>query len=490
MARQVLQIPDVPATLLQAATAAALYAPVGHNHASLYAPLVHNHDATYLPLAGGTLTGTLLVNAGLRVTGTVSGYAGGEVLLGADGADGVNAVSTNRTGAPIMFFDHRGTGNTGSWGWRNGAGGANTRMTLSGAGNLGVGIVPPALHPARRALFVGDATMLMSGAGYNATELRVNSYQDTTNVPRSLAANAAGSLALVNDTLSYGNAPSVGAGATQAFVNRFQLAANGTASLYGGTLVNEGQVFLVPRSGDASANASIAIRTTGGTTYARLSMADGASRAELAANNYWNGGAWTQDDAAKDAVRLELYGNIVGGIPIVGVWSKQGAAAWWNPFRIYGDGTTEHAVNGGGVLRFQTGGPGNVRITNTFGGYNVEMAAAGGYWHPNADNVLHLGAASFRFIDVASVAGALNTSSIKYKDPAGDLDPEAALRAVLATPARRFQYKGTERVQSGYYLEEADPLFTIGPDTASPSNDTGILMGAIQALCARLGITL
>jgi hypothetical protein len=61
-----------------------------------------------------------------------------------------------------------------------------------------------------------------------------------------------------------------------------------------------------------------------------------------------------------------------------------------------------------------------------------------------------------------------------------------ALAAVLRTPARRFKYKGTERVQSGYYLEEADPLFTIGPDEASPSNDTGILMGAIQALAAQV----
>lgn len=107
----------------------------------------------------------------------------------------------------------------------------------------------------------------------------------------------------------------------------------------------------------------------------------------------------------------------------------------------------------------------------------------------HSDGTTNLGTASVRWGTVFAVAGAINTSSIKYKHARGDLDPEAALRAVLRTPARRFAYKGSERVQAGYYLEEADPLFTIGPEEASPSNDVGILLGAFQALAARLGIT-
>ncbi|MFY7887126.1 MAG: hypothetical protein ACOVOV_19995, partial [Dolichospermum sp.] len=63
----------------------------------------------------------LLYNAGqLGFTNTASGGQYGIYTLG--------------TSNPIMFFDHRATGNTGSWSWRSGTGGATTAMTLSNAG--------------------------------------------------------------------------------------------------------------------------------------------------------------------------------------------------------------------------------------------------------------------------------------------------------------------------------------------------------------------
>jgi len=128
-------------------------------------------------------------------------------------------------------------------------------------------------------------------------------------------------------------------------------------------------------------------------------------------------------------------------------------------------------------------------VVEALGGKWLLLGAAGAVVAPKTDNALALGWTDHRWTTVYAVAGTINTSSLKDKDPAGDLDPEAALGAVLRTPARRFRYKGTERLQSGYYLEEADPLFTIGPDEASPSNDAGVLLAALQALCARLGIT-
>ena len=75
------------------------------------------------------------VNGGFAVSGSVSGFAGGEVRLGTSTANLDNAVSTISTGTPTMFFDHRGTG-TGKWVWRSAS---SERMTLDGAGNVGIG---------------------------------------------------------------------------------------------------------------------------------------------------------------------------------------------------------------------------------------------------------------------------------------------------------------------------------------------------------------
>jgi hypothetical protein len=79
------------------------------------------------------------VNGGAQITGSVSGYGGGEVRLGPTTANTQNGISTQATGSPQLLFDHRGTSNTGSFVWRNGTGGASTLMTLDGSGNLLVG---------------------------------------------------------------------------------------------------------------------------------------------------------------------------------------------------------------------------------------------------------------------------------------------------------------------------------------------------------------
>ncbi len=77
----------------------------------------------------------LEVNGGVYVDGSQSGYSGGELTLNG-GAGTQNVISTLATGAPTMFFDHRGTSNTGTWQWRNGTGGGTAEMTLSAGGLL------------------------------------------------------------------------------------------------------------------------------------------------------------------------------------------------------------------------------------------------------------------------------------------------------------------------------------------------------------------
>jgi hypothetical protein len=89
------------------------------------------------------VTGVSTLTGGANVTGSSSGYGGGEVLLGPTTSGAQSAISTQATGAPALLFDHRGTSNTGTFGWRNGTGGASTLMTLTSTG-LGIGTSSPA----------------------------------------------------------------------------------------------------------------------------------------------------------------------------------------------------------------------------------------------------------------------------------------------------------------------------------------------------------
>jgi hypothetical protein len=75
------------------------------------------------------------VNGGCVVSGSISGFTGGEVRLGTSAANSQNAISTVSTGTPEMFFDHRGT-STGVWIWRSGA---SERARIDSNGNLLVG---------------------------------------------------------------------------------------------------------------------------------------------------------------------------------------------------------------------------------------------------------------------------------------------------------------------------------------------------------------
>lgn len=81
---------------------------------------------------------------GLAVTGQVSAtqdlvsngstvYPGAGLSLNG-GAGTQNGIYTNATGSPAVIFDHRGTGNTGIFQWRNGTGGANVMMSLNTTG--------------------------------------------------------------------------------------------------------------------------------------------------------------------------------------------------------------------------------------------------------------------------------------------------------------------------------------------------------------------
>lgn len=73
-----------------------------------------------------------------NITGTIAGYSGSELRL-SNAGEVSNAISDDSTGFCHMYFDHRGTNNTGDWIWRNGTGGGTNRMQLTYLGALYVG---------------------------------------------------------------------------------------------------------------------------------------------------------------------------------------------------------------------------------------------------------------------------------------------------------------------------------------------------------------
>jgi hypothetical protein len=78
---------------------------------------------------------TNITAGGLKVTGSPTGYTN-EIALGGATADSAYAITTTGTGTPNMFFDHRGTSNTGAFYFRNGTAANTERMRLDGSGGL------------------------------------------------------------------------------------------------------------------------------------------------------------------------------------------------------------------------------------------------------------------------------------------------------------------------------------------------------------------
>jgi hypothetical protein len=112
---------------------------------------------------GIDVTGTIDADSA-TISGSVSGFGGGEVRLGTSAVNLDSAVSTYGSGTPSMFFDHRGT-STGKWVWRSSS---SERMTLDASGNLGIGTSSPSS-------FYSLADNLVVGTGSGGNGLTVYS---------------------------------------------------------------------------------------------------------------------------------------------------------------------------------------------------------------------------------------------------------------------------------------------------------------------------
>lgn len=97
--------------------------------------------ATVLTAAPALVTSAVKITVtagGMDVAGSPSASYSDEIRGGTVTSGATFALVTQATGSPRQYSDHRGTSNTGDWVWRNGTNAANTMLTLSGSGLLGV----------------------------------------------------------------------------------------------------------------------------------------------------------------------------------------------------------------------------------------------------------------------------------------------------------------------------------------------------------------
>jgi len=125
--------------------------------------LGYNNLTTLSSTGAATFSSSVTATGGLISNGGSIGYGGGEIGLGASSSGSVG-IYTNATGSPTMYFDHRGTSNTGSFIFRNGTGGANTLLTIASTGNVGIGTTSPNLTSANRTVLDinGTSTSLIA----------------------------------------------------------------------------------------------------------------------------------------------------------------------------------------------------------------------------------------------------------------------------------------------------------------------------------------
>jgi hypothetical protein len=98
---------------------------------------------TIASTGAATFSSSVTAGAALRVSGGGT-FTQGELEFTSTASGGQLGIFSNQEASTTLFFDHRATGNTGQFSFRNGTGGANTLMFLSGGGNVGIGTASPA----------------------------------------------------------------------------------------------------------------------------------------------------------------------------------------------------------------------------------------------------------------------------------------------------------------------------------------------------------
>jgi hypothetical protein len=97
---------------------------------------------TLASTGAATFSSSVTAGGALRVSGG-STFTNGELEFTSTASGGQLGIFSNQGTSTTLFFDHRATGNTGNFSFRNGSGGANTLMYIAGSGNVGIGTASP-----------------------------------------------------------------------------------------------------------------------------------------------------------------------------------------------------------------------------------------------------------------------------------------------------------------------------------------------------------
>lgn len=468
MARQVLQIPDVPATLLQAATAAATYVPLagGSVLTGFLGPTTTNTRdlgttalrwrklwamdgeftnvptvggvalptsagvaALYLPLAGGSLNGPLVINVPLDIDALRLKAPRARAAVQADTGTAWARFGQEYAGSGTVLSDNLYT---------------HASFTGTGWGRDDTARGGSALTLNQHAL-----ALLMAKPGANPIASWVNRW----------SIDAAGKWFI------YGDSGALPGGGTQLQLQRGAAATDWQAFRFGGGVAYDAALFRRPNSDSVSLGFS-----NDGTTFSDIFQFQQAGNFYV--GDQTGGGvtaqqryirlAWNASSGASGAtcvielatpnpgmVGIDLhipnvakYGMLYGNASSINLGYDIG---WGKPATLYVNAQTTvfQVGTAGGAIYIHGGNSTNGRIATGIG--NLELSGAAGYVHPSVDNFLNLGATNLRFTQVCAVAPAINTSHVSLKEHFSPLDPAACAEAVLGTDWMEFDYKPSVR---------------------------------------------
>lgn len=418
----------------------------------------------------------------------------------------------------------------GMWDVPEGGGAAviTERFNLTRSGNLGLGetngIGGIPINVANRVIKLGGTGIFEANGTRTYVSIADNYFFSGAGAGRTITTNVSSYLQQADGALTFSNAPAAAPGATVTQTARLTISTLGTASFFsdGANVAIDAYNNIRVRAGPSA---------LAGVWYA---SADGADRAfvglEGASTTVWRiysppvgnilninlttgAAAWsgtmscgnlTISNTLNSASQLYLTASGGGNIQVSpggGYMHPDGdntrifghpGIRWQNGYFVTATITTLSAaaqmnINPGFHLVCQTAGGGWIYLRST--GHSFFDGSVGAIVAPEIDNKLICGGTGNRWQYIAAVQGGINTCFAHEKEIVGEVDPEAALDALLKTPLVLFHPKdcdgnvNEDMLFAGPVNTTVDKRLQIGEGALTAAgHQAAYAMASIQAL--------